>query len=157
MLPLQGRGDLGAIAIKGYSVFPKAPALHVPHHRIILYHIQDICWRVLPLCRDVFGVFYSPSRLGRRTLVGDVLPPCWDAVGVFYSPRQLGHRILVVGVLPSAEMQSVYSSATANWDTEQSLGKSYPSAKMQLVYSAAPPDGARYKWSILNPTDIFTL
>ena len=41
---------------------------------------------------------------------------------------------------PSAEMQSVYSAAPADWATWQSLGESYPSAEMQSVYSAAPAD-----------------
>ena len=39
------------------------------------------------------------------------------AVGVFYSPSQLGHRTLaeVWGSYSSTEMQSVYSTATADW------------------------------------------
>ena len=32
MLPLRARVDLGAMAMKEYSTFPKAPALHEPHH-----------------------------------------------------------------------------------------------------------------------------
>ena len=32
LLPLWPRVDLGAMAIKGYSAFPKAPALLEPHH-----------------------------------------------------------------------------------------------------------------------------
>ena len=39
--------DLGAIAIKGYSLFPKAPALLEPHHQIVQCHIQDTRWGVL--------------------------------------------------------------------------------------------------------------
>ena len=34
-LPLWARLDLGAIAIKGYSAFPKAPALLEPGHQIV--------------------------------------------------------------------------------------------------------------------------
>ena len=34
MLPLQARVDLGAMAVKGYSAFPKAPALLEPHQQI---------------------------------------------------------------------------------------------------------------------------
>ena len=37
----------------------------------------------------------------------------------------------------SSDMQSVYSTAPANWVTEHSLGDSYPSVKMQSLYSAA--------------------
>ena len=35
VLPLKARGDLGAMAMKGYSAFPKAPALLEPHHQIV--------------------------------------------------------------------------------------------------------------------------
>ena len=35
VLPLRARVDLGAMAIKGYSVFPKAPALLGPRHQIV--------------------------------------------------------------------------------------------------------------------------
>ena len=45
MLPLRVRVDLGAIAMKGYSAFPNAPALLEPHHQIIYYHIQNTRWR----------------------------------------------------------------------------------------------------------------
>ena len=41
MLPLRARGDLKAMAMKEYSVFPKAPALVEPHNQIVLCHIQD--------------------------------------------------------------------------------------------------------------------
>ena len=64
MLPLWARVDLGAMTIKGYSTFPKAP--------------------------DITGT--SPS---------DCLVP------------NLGHSLGVS--YPSAEVQSVYSTATANW------------------------------------------
>ena len=69
MLPLRARVDLGAMAMKGYSAFPKAPALLEPHHQIVYCHIQDTRWGVvLPLCREEVGVFYSPSRLGKTLL-----------------------------------------------------------------------------------------
>ena len=43
VLPLQTRVDQGAMAIKGYSAFPKAPALLEPYNQIIECHIQDTC------------------------------------------------------------------------------------------------------------------
>ena len=46
---------------------------------------------------------------------------------------------------PSAEVQSVYSTAPANWTTGHSLGESYPSAEVQSVYSTAPADWVRIK------------
>ena len=44
MLPLRARVDLGAMAMKRYSAFPKAPALLEPHHQIVKCHIQDTRW-----------------------------------------------------------------------------------------------------------------
>ena len=35
VLPLRARVDLGAMAMKAYSAFPKALALLEPHHQII--------------------------------------------------------------------------------------------------------------------------
>ena len=35
MLPLRARVDLAAMLMKGYSAFPKAPALHEPDHQIV--------------------------------------------------------------------------------------------------------------------------
>ena len=35
VLPLQARVDLGVIAMKEYSAFPKAPALLEPRHQIV--------------------------------------------------------------------------------------------------------------------------
>ena len=35
VLPLRARLDLGAMAIKGYSTFPNAPALLEPHYQIV--------------------------------------------------------------------------------------------------------------------------
>ena len=74
MLPLQARVDLGAMAIKGYSSFTKAPALLEPHHQIVWCHIQDTHW-------------------GRS--------------------------------YPSAEKQSVYSTAPADWAREDLWFRSF--------------------------------
>ena len=41
MLPLRSRVDLGAMAIKGYSAFPKVRELLELHHQMILCHIQE--------------------------------------------------------------------------------------------------------------------
>ena len=62
---LQARVDLGAMAIKGYSVFTKAPALLQPHHQNVQRYIQNTRCGVLHLCRGAIGVFYSPSRLAK--------------------------------------------------------------------------------------------
>ena len=53
VLPLQTRVDLGAIAMKGYSRFPKAPALQEPHNQMVKCHIHDthgVC--LTPLVRS---------------------------------------------------------------------------------------------------------
>ena len=41
-LPLRDRVDRGAMVMKRYSAFPKAPALLESHHQIMYCHIQDI-------------------------------------------------------------------------------------------------------------------
>ena len=41
VLPLRARVDEGAMAIKEYSAFPKAPLLLEPHHQIVKCHIHD--------------------------------------------------------------------------------------------------------------------
>ena len=61
VLPRRNRVDLGAMTIKGYSAFPKTPALLEPHHQIAYCH--TLFGGVLPLCRGAVCVFYSPSRL----------------------------------------------------------------------------------------------
>ena len=35
VLPLRHKVDLGALAMKGYSKFPKAPVLLEPYHQIV--------------------------------------------------------------------------------------------------------------------------
>ena len=55
---------VGAMAMKGYSAFPKASALRDIHHHIGWCHIQETNrGRVIPLYREAVSVFYSPSRL----------------------------------------------------------------------------------------------
>ena len=46
MLPLRTTADLGAMTLKGYSTFSKAPRLE-PHHQMVLCHKQDTRWRKL--------------------------------------------------------------------------------------------------------------
>ena len=57
--------DLEIIAMKGYSTFPRALGLK-PHHQI---QFSVISWtfvagvRIITLCRDANGVFYSFNQL----------------------------------------------------------------------------------------------
>ena len=58
--------DLGAIAMKGYSVFPKAPALLEAHYQIVFMSsrtIVQVGGDILPFYKDAVGVFYSRSQL----------------------------------------------------------------------------------------------
>ena len=50
-------------------------------------------------------------------LVGGVLPLCRDVIGVFYSPRRMGHAL--GESYHSAEIQSVYCTAPSNWATRR--------------------------------------
>ena len=69
MLSLRAREDLGATAMKVYSVFPLALLL-----LDITIRIFDIISRtlvvgeVLPICRNAVGVFWSPSQLSKTSL-----------------------------------------------------------------------------------------
>ena len=70
VLSLWVRVGLEMMAMKGCSGFPKAPALLEPHRQIVWCHIQDTHWAgVLPLCRDIVGVFYIPSWLGKNMAI----------------------------------------------------------------------------------------
>ena len=64
VLPLWTKIDLEVLAMNGYSIFPKAPALLEPHHQMVLCYIQDNCLGGLTPQQNVVGVFYSPSKLG---------------------------------------------------------------------------------------------
>ena len=57
MLPLQARVDLGPMAVKGYSVFPKRPALLEPLHQIVLCHIQETHWWVFYPSAEMQSVY----------------------------------------------------------------------------------------------------
>ena len=69
MLLLWTRVDLGAMAMKGCSTFPKSPASLEPHHQIFLVSYPGHSFGgVLPLCRGAVSVFYSPSQLGKEKI-----------------------------------------------------------------------------------------
>ena len=42
MQPLRPTVDLGAMAMKGYSTFPKAPTFLEPYYHIVLSHIKTL-------------------------------------------------------------------------------------------------------------------
>ena len=83
--------DLRAMAMKEYSVLPKAPVLLEPRHQIIYCHIQD----------TYYWGFYSQQRCSRYILQPQLTGPQGQLLGKSY---------------PSVEMQSVYSTAPVVWD-----------------------------------------
>ena len=48
VLPRRGRVDLGAMAMKGCSVYPKSPALLEPHHQIVYSHVRTLVGGLYP-------------------------------------------------------------------------------------------------------------
>ena len=72
MLPLRVRVNLGAMAMKGYSAFPKALALldlTIRLFSVICRTLINGGGGVLPLCRDSVDVLYShptTSQLGKK-------------------------------------------------------------------------------------------
>ena len=66
VLQLLARLDLGAMAMKRYSTFPKAPALLKPHHQIVLCHIKDTRWGGLTLLQSSQCILQiQPTGQGR--------------------------------------------------------------------------------------------
>ena len=59
-------------------------------------------WNVLPLCREVVVILYSPSWLDHRTLLGGggVLLLCREAISVFFNPSEWATGHPLWGVLP---------------------------------------------------------
>ena len=69
VLPLRPRMDLGAMAMRRYSAFTKAPALeNYWNLNIRLSNViaRRFIWGVFPFCRESVGVFSCPSRLGKE-------------------------------------------------------------------------------------------
>ena len=61
MIPLRARMELGAMAIKGYSSFPKALALLEPYYQVVLCHILDTRWWRAYSFAEKQCVSYSPA------------------------------------------------------------------------------------------------
>ena len=62
VLPFRPRVDLGAMAIKGCSAFPKAPASLETYHHIVNAILRG---GVLPLCRRAVGYIPQPQPTGQ--------------------------------------------------------------------------------------------
>ena len=83
--PLRARVNWEVLAMKGYSTFPKAPALLDPHHQMFYCYIEDTRW------------FFTPQQRYSRCVVQTKLTG---------SP---GHSL--GECYPSAAKQSMYSTA----------------------------------------------
>ena len=70
MLLLWARGNLEAMAMKGYSAFLKAPVLLEPHDQFVYCHIKTLIegWGLIPR-RDPVSVLCNFSRLSFITIV----------------------------------------------------------------------------------------
>ena len=66
MLPLRVRVDLGAMAMKGYYAFSKAPASMEPQHHIVLCHIQDTRWEGLAPLQRCSQCILQPQPTGQK-------------------------------------------------------------------------------------------
>ena len=67
VLPLRARVDLAA---KGTPHPPSSSIAGTsPSDCLVSYPGHSLRGGVLPLCREAVGVFYSPSRLGKKTFL----------------------------------------------------------------------------------------
>ena len=57
--------------MKGYSTFPKAPALLEPHYQIVLCHIQDTRWWGLTPLQSVYST--APADWAKTYLLSKEL------------------------------------------------------------------------------------
>ena len=130
MLPLLARVDQGEMDIKGYSVFPKSPAILKPHYQILSCHTRTLVGRVLPLCRDAAGVL--DRILSGATTPGQSGPGSDGNEGV-HSPKFQIHCNLTIRLF-SVISRTLFGGVFAG---------------MQSMYSTAPSDRA-YKLSVLD-------
>ena len=71
VLPRRARLDLGSMAMKGCSAFPKAPASLETHHQIVYCHIQDTYWWVSYPSAEVQSVYFTaPNFVLRNITIG---------------------------------------------------------------------------------------
>ena len=166
MLQLWARLDQGAMAMKGCSAFPKAPALLESFSVISRILVRG----VLSLCRDSVGVFNRPKRLNWVGFVsylgpslGGSYPP--EEMQLVYTTAPTDWIVMVwytgqsLAVLPAPTWRDAvgvfYSSSQMGCDglvsyPGYSLVGSYPSAEMQSVYSTALANCARIKYDLCS-------
>ena len=89
---------------------------------------------------------YSVAPADWTTLLGGVLPLCWYAVGLFCCPSWLDHT-------PWGSLTPLLRCSRCLLLPQpigpHSLGESYPSAEMQSVFTVAPADWAALLGGVL--------
>ena len=64
-----GQSEPGSDGNEGVIHIPQSSSITGASPLLFLVSYQDIRWEgILTLCREEVGVFYSPSRLGKRCL-----------------------------------------------------------------------------------------
>ena len=82
MLPLWVWVNWGAIAMKGYSAFPKAPALLKPHHQIVECYIQDSRWGSLTPLQRCSQRILQPQSAGQKISWRKQMWQIWSESGI---------------------------------------------------------------------------
>ena len=121
MIPLQAGVDLGAIAMKWYSEFPKSPTSLKTHPQIVSYHIKTLVVRVSYPSAEKQSV-YSRAQddwvTGHRLGGWGFLTPLQRNNRCILLPQPTGPQETGRGVsYPSTEKQSVYFTVLADWAT----------------------------------------
>ena len=99
MLPLQARMDQDVMAMKGYSAFPKAPALLKPHHQIVYVISRTLIWWESYLSAEMQSVYSTvPADWATKGISLRVNVTMWLGSEHAYSDvavQQVSHYIMV--------------------------------------------------------------
>ena len=76
-LPLRARVDLGAVAIKGYSTFPKAPALLEPQHQME-FNVVPRTLNNFKYCFLILIILFNIIHSFAHSLIVHEVPHCSD-------------------------------------------------------------------------------
>ena len=92
--------NLESMAMKGYSVFPKAPALLKTHQQIVLCHIQDLRWGILTALQRCSQCIPQPQPTGPYKEIYETLYPSSYVLNnnnFVLLQRELWHRVNLEG------------------------------------------------------------
>ena len=79
----QARLDLGAMAMKGYSAFHKAPASLELHHQIVSCHYQGTHWRSLPYPQKCSRCILQPKPTGQNFESINLFQPVHNYLSIY--------------------------------------------------------------------------